>query len=109
MTMLSLFEEEIQAEAARVLDVRCAACAGMGTLMDRKTPCPGCGGAAWLVLGDHPLPCAACKDPRRATRPKPSDSVADLCGVIGHVVILGVCVRCGETLPNPTESTKESS
>jgi rRNA maturation endonuclease Nob1 len=63
MTMLSIFED-------RVLDVRCASCAGMGRRMNGEV-CEYCGGAQWLFLADHPLPCAACNDPGRASRPAP--------------------------------------
>lgn len=68
--MLSLFDAD--PAVARAKDVMCAACIGVGSSFITGETCRGCGGAGWLFLADHEPPCAACNDPRRASRPKPS-------------------------------------
>lgn len=67
--MLALFEDEVR--PVTVKDVMCASCIGTGVGFITGVICAGCGGAGWLVLGNHEPPCAACNDPRRASRPEP--------------------------------------
>lgn len=68
--MLSIFEDE-PAQESRTKDVMCASCIGTGQRVITGGVCEGCGGAGWLVLRNHEPPCAACNDPRRASRPAP--------------------------------------